>query len=68
MAKIHFILQGKGGVGKSMISSLLAQYKLDQGESITCIDTDPVNASFNAYKALNVTHLELLEDEQINIR
>lgn len=68
MAKIHFILQGKGGVGKSMISSLLAQYKLDQGESITCIDTDPVNASFNAYKALNVTHLELLEDEQINTR
>lgn len=39
MAKIHFILQGKGGVGKSMISSLLAQYKLNQGESITCIDT-----------------------------
>lgn len=68
MAKIHFVLQGKGGVGKSMISSFLAQYKLNQGENITCIDTDPVNASFKAYNALNVTHLELLEDEQINTR
>lgn len=25
MAKIHFILQGKGGVGKSMIASMLYQ-------------------------------------------
>ena len=27
MAKIHMILQGKGGVGKSFISSTLAQHK-----------------------------------------
>ncbi|MFC1098383.1 conjugal transfer protein TraL [Pasteurella multocida] len=68
MAKIHFVLQAKGGVGKSTISSLLAQYKKSKGEAITCIDTDQLNASFNAYKALNVIHLQLLEDEQINPR
>lgn len=26
MAMIHFILQGKGGAGKSLIAALLAQY------------------------------------------
>ncbi|WP_115316462.1 AAA family ATPase, partial [Phocoenobacter uteri] len=68
MAKINFILQGKGGVGKTVVSSLLAQYKISKGDKISCIDTDPVNASFEAYKALNVSHLELIEDQQINTR
>ncbi|MCP4981471.1 MAG: conjugal transfer protein TraL, partial [Gammaproteobacteria bacterium] len=27
MAKIHMVLQGKGGVGKSMIAAIIAQYK-----------------------------------------
>jgi MinD-like ATPase involved in chromosome partitioning or flagellar assembly len=31
MAKIHLVLQGKGGVGKSMIAATMAQYKLHQG-------------------------------------
>jgi CO dehydrogenase nickel-insertion accessory protein CooC1 len=26
MATIHFVLQGKGGVGKTLISSLIFQY------------------------------------------
>lgn len=31
MAKIHMVLQGKGGVGKSMIAAMLAQYKAGKG-------------------------------------
>lgn len=31
MAKIHMVLQGKGGVGKSMIAAVLAQYKAGKG-------------------------------------
>ena len=46
MAKIHMILQGKGGVGKSMIAATLAQWKRAHGEAPLCIDTDPVNATF----------------------
>ena len=52
MAKIHMILQGKGGVGKSFIAALLAQYKASKGQPSLCIDTDPVNATFHGYQAL----------------
>lgn len=50
MAKIHMVLQGKGGVGKSFIASTLAQHKLAKGKKLLCIDTDPVNATFNGFK------------------
>ena len=40
---IHLTLQGKGGVGKSFIASILAQYFADRRREIICIDTDPVN-------------------------
>lgn len=55
---VHFILQGKGGVGKSLIAAVLAQYFGTKGE-VKCIDTDPVNQTFENYKALNAKHLEL---------
>ena len=68
MAKIHMILQGKGGVGKSMIASMLAQYKATHGQKPLCIDTDPVNATFKGYKALNVRHLTIMDNDEINTR
>ena len=36
---IHLSLQGKGGVGKSFIASILAQYFLNHGHQVQCIDT-----------------------------
>jgi len=68
MAKIHIVLQGKGGVGKSVAASVLAQFKISQGESPLCIDTDPVNATFEGYKALNVRRLNILDGNEINTR
>jgi len=68
MATIHLILQGKGGVGKSMIAALIAQYQLTKGKRPLCLDTDPVNASFQAYKGLPVTRLNILQDEEIDPR
>ncbi|SDP02248.1 nucleotide-binding protein [Desulforhopalus singaporensis] len=68
MATIHLILQGKGGVGKSFVSSLLAQYLIDREEKVACFDTDPVNATFSAYKSLQVHKLDILEDDNINSR
>ena len=68
MAKIHIILQGKGGVGKSLIASALAQYKMSKGQNPLCIDTDPVNSTFAGYKALNVHRLEILDGDEINPR
>jgi CobQ/CobB/MinD/ParA nucleotide binding domain len=62
------MLQGKGGVGKSFVSAVLAQYKLSKGQELVCIDTDPVNGTFSGYKKLNVKRLDIMEDEQINPR
>lgn len=68
MANIHLVLQGKGGVGKSMISSFLSQCIFDKNGEVLCIDTDPVNSTFSGFKALNVQTVKLLEDDQINSR
>ena len=68
MAKIHMVLQGKGGVGKSLIASALAQYKASKGQQPKCIDTDPVNATLYGYKALNVHKLQIMEGDEINPR
>ena len=68
MAKIHMILQGKGGVGKSVIAAILAQYKASKGHKALCIDTDPVNATFYGYQALGVRKIALMEGNEINPR
>jgi len=65
---VHFTLQGKGGVGKSLVSSLLAQYFNHVGASVRCIDTDPVNKTFVNYKALEAKHLELISGSKIDER
>ena len=69
MAKIHTMLQGKGGVGKSFGCSALAQFYSFKEQAVKCIDTDPVNATFAGYEALNVERLELMNQaKQINAR
>lgn len=68
MAKINMTLQGKGGVGKSFVSSALAQWLAARGNKPLCIDTDPVNATFSGYNALNVRRLEIMEGDEINPR
>jgi len=66
--RVHFILQGKGGVGKSVIASFLAQYLIAQNQKISCIDTDPVNKTFAGYKELNVKTINILDGDEINTR
>jgi hypothetical protein len=68
MARMHMVLQGKGGVGKSLIAAVLAQYMASRGHEALCIDTDPVNATFHGYKALNVHRLKVMEGDEINPR
>lgn len=63
MAEIHFILQGKGGVGKTMLASMLLQAFLSRGKRCLGIDTDPVNASLAAFKALPVKEINILEGD-----
>lgn len=68
MSNIHLVLQGKGGVGKSYIASIITQHQISKGKEVTCIDTDPVNKTFSQYEALNVERLELIKDNKIDER
>lgn len=61
MKKVHFILQGKGGIGKSFVSTLIAQYIQQQDPDVLCLDTDPINATFSSFPILNVRSVTLLE-------
>lgn len=65
MKKVHFTLQGKGGVGKSFVSSLLAQFYQEKGVPAVCLDTDPVNKTLAGYKSLDVRKVELMEGSEL---
>lgn len=69
MKTVHMTLQGKGGVGKTVVAMLLAQYLQTRDEPAVCIDADPVNASFAGYKGLDVAVVDLLDaDKKISER
>lgn len=61
---VHFVVQGKGGVGKSLVSTLLYQYlkskETEETQDTTKgIDIDQVNTSFGAYAGkLNISVLK----------
>ena len=51
MPTIHFVLQGKGGVGKSMIFSLFISDSCRSWHEVSAVDTDPVNATLKGLKS-----------------
>lgn len=64
MKEVHFIAQGKGGVGKSTIAVFLGDYLQTKasGEKLHCFDTDPVNPSFSRFKGLKPEVIEILNE------
>ncbi len=65
---VHLSLQGKGGVGKSLVASILAQYLNGRARAIRCIDSDPVNKTFSQYKSLRCESLPLLREGGVDQR
>lgn len=65
---VHFVLQGKGGIGKTLVSALIAQYIDDRFPgTLECYDTDQENATFADYKAFRVKLVDVMnEDRTIN--
>ena len=60
---IHFILQGKGGIGKTLVSTMLAQWlKTKHPDTLRCYDTDQENTTFSRYKAMNVKPVPVMTD------
>lgn len=66
---VHLSLQGKGGVGKSLVASLLAQYFLHRRRMpVRCIDADPVNQTLAQYRELAAERLQLMKDGSVDQR
>jgi CobQ/CobB/MinD/ParA nucleotide binding domain len=61
MSTVHLTLQGKGGVGKSVVATLLAQYLRDKGIAVKCFDADPLNQTLAGFAGLGVTKVDLIE-------
>lgn len=64
MSHIHFVLQGKDGAGKSLISAIITQYQISTNIPTIAVDTDPVNASLTTYSAFPTKRIELLDKHQ----
>ena len=64
MESIHFVLQGKGGVGKSLVAAFLAQYFRSKRVNLFCADTDPVNDTFSRYKAFKAQRIDIMNADQ----
>ena len=71
MGTIHMTMQGKGGVGKTFVASLIAQFLTDKAQEkalpLRLIDTDPVNCTFTQYRAWPVEQLKIQEDGSTRI-
>ena len=65
LRKVHFILNSKGGVGKSFIAFLLAQYYRQLGEPALCFDADATTATFSSFAALDVTRILLMDEGRV---
>ncbi len=61
--KVIFTMVGKGGVGKSTTSVWLHQFLSDQGYPVTGYDTDPVNATYDAFQSLDTQHINIYNDK-----
>lgn len=66
MKQVHFSLQGKGGVGKSLVASLVTQYLISQSQPVVALDIDPANPTLSGYKSLNVKRLEILDNNIVD--
>ena len=65
---IHMSLQGKGGVGKSLVAAILSQYLASRGQDVHGIDADPVNHTFSEYRGVRARCLSILKDGSVDQR
>jgi hypothetical protein len=66
--KLHFVLQGKGGVGKTVAALLLSQCIQESGEPVICVDTDPVNASLSSLSSLSPERVSIFIGKKVDTR
>jgi hypothetical protein len=66
---VHVIINSKGGVGKSCVASILADYFYTIGLPLSCIDADPTVKTFSTYKIFQASRIKnLVSNNVINER
>jgi hypothetical protein len=66
MSTIHFIGGEKGGVGKSVVARLLAQYCIDRGVPFVAVDADASNRTMTRFYSDYVRPVDLTQVESID--
>jgi hypothetical protein len=59
----HLSLQGKGGAGKSLVASILAQHLDRKAQGVRCTHPDPANKARSEYKGLRTAPLQLFREK-----
>jgi hypothetical protein len=62
---IHGVMRGKGGDGKSLVLTWLAEYLLPRRKEVWSIDGDPVNRSLALYATLHANKLDPMNSDAI---
>lgn len=62
MHNVHFVMNGKGGIGKSYVSGLIQQSYMEKNVPVMGIDTDPANATLLSHKEYTVEHIKLFDE------
>lgn len=61
----HFVLQGKGGIGKTLVAAWLSQWiETKAPGTLAGYDADQENATFAAYQALNVHLVNVMRKDR----
>lgn len=61
---VHFMLQKKGGVGKSYLTSMFLQYLQEHDIPYLGIDLDPTTPTISSIKGLKTKRVELLKSDR----
>ena len=68
LRKVHFFLNSKGGVGKSVGCVVVTQGYHQRGLPVKAFDADAMSATFSSFPALNVTRIPLMDGDAIDPR
>jgi hypothetical protein len=63
--RVHFILNSKGGVGKSFIGTIIVQREQARGRPIRCFDGDATTATLSSFPALGAIRLPMMLEGSI---
>jgi CO dehydrogenase nickel-insertion accessory protein CooC1 len=61
--RVHLVLQGKGGIGKTFCANLLVQYHQHIGRPVKAYDCDPVSASLTSVSGLSAEAVQLMDED-----